>query len=149
MSKWNFNREAMFRDLQNEFDRVVDRLWHGGINTPPLDGQDWAPILELVDESDRFVITAEVPGITADEIDLSVAEKSVTLSGTKPAVQRPAEHRCVRSERRFGTFRRTIDLPEPVDDTRVEATCAHGVLTVSLPKQHVQQGRKVHVETTE
>lgn len=149
MSMWNFNRDTVFRDLQSELDRVVDRFWHGGINTAPLDGQDWAPSLELVDEIDRYVLTAEVPGIPADEIDVSVVERMVTLSGAKPVAKRPDGHRCVRTERRYGAFRRTIDLPEPVDETRVEATCANGVLSVSLPKQNVNRGRKVHVEVTE
>lgn len=152
MSLWSMTREGTInlRDLQGEFDRLVDRLWHGGINTAPLDGQDWAPALEIVDESDRFVITAEVPGLTADKIDVAVVDSAVKLSGTKaPATTSSEGRRTLRTERRFGSFLRTVELPEPVDETRVQASCAHGVLSVSLPKKVIVQGRKIPVEPAE
>ena len=57
-------------DLQDEFNNVFNRLWHGGVTTGPLDGQDWAPRIDLIDEPDQFVVRAEVPGISAGRIDV-------------------------------------------------------------------------------
>ena len=152
MSMWPFGRENMInvRDLQGEFDRLVDRLYHGGLNTAPLDGQDWAPPVDVMDESDRFVLSAEVPGLSPADVDVSVVGRSVTISGNKPSPRKPGdEQRALRAERRYGKFKRTIELSEAVDETRVHAACAHGILTVSLPKQVVVQGRRVPVEPAE
>jgi len=151
MSMWPFREGPInLRDLQNEFDRMVDRLYHGGINTAPLDGQDWAPPIDLFDESDRYVVTAEVPGMSPDDMNVAVVERTVTITGVKaPAATGGADRRSLRNERRFGKFRRTVELPEAVDDLRVQASFAHGVLTVSLPKQEVRQGRKVPIDSAE
>jgi HSP20 family protein len=147
---WTRDYTVPLRDLQSELDRFVDRLVHGGINTAPLDGQDWAPPIDLFDESDRYVLIAEVPGMAAAEIDVSILDQAVILTGVRPPLQKSGQiSRSIRSERRFGRFRRRVDLPDAVDETRITATCAAGVLTVSLPKQEVPQGKKVTVESIE
>lgn len=147
-----FGREGHFslRDLQSEFDRMMDRLWHGSLSTPPLDGQDWAPPIDVTEEADRFVARLEVPGLTSDAVDVSVLDRVVTIHGTKPAPPKLAEgQRSVAAECRYGSFRREIQLPVPVAADRVVATCRHGVLEIVLPKQESARGRPVKVETCE
>lgn len=152
MAVWSFGRDGTIslRELQGEFDRLVDRLWHGGISTAPLDGQDWAPPIDVCDESDRYVLQVELPGLTSEDLEVAVLECSATVSGVKPSPRKPGEGaKCLRSERRYGKFKRTVELPEPVDETRVHAAFTNGLLTVSLPKKVVVQGRKVPVESAE
>ncbi|MCK6485513.1 MAG: Hsp20/alpha crystallin family protein [Phycisphaerae bacterium] len=152
MAVWSFGRDGTIslRELQGEFDRLVDRLWHGGISTAPLDGQDWGPPIDVCDESDRYVLQVELPGLTNEDLEVAVLDRTATVSGVKPSPRKPGEGtKCLRSERRFGKFKRTIELPEPVDETRVHAAFANGLLTVSLPKKVVVQGRKVPVESGE
>ena len=133
-------------DLQAEFNRMVDRLWHSGISTPPFDGQDWAPLIDLIDEPGRYVLTAEVPGLSSEEIDTSFENGAVVLKGRKPAtVGDDQERRFVCRERRSGEFCRRVVLAEPVDESAINATCRQGVLEVVLPKKTPATSRTVKI----
>ena len=130
-------REQMSIDnLQNQFNNFVEKLWHGGISTPPFDGQDWSPALELRDEGKQFLVTLEVPGVKRDSIDIGAKATTLVIRGVKPAPHDEDESlgRSLRSERRYGQFRRYVDLPEEIDVEQVNATMVGGVLHVTLPK---------------
>ncbi|MFO0972275.1 MAG: Hsp20/alpha crystallin family protein [Phycisphaerae bacterium] len=136
------------RDLQGEFDRLVERLWHGGLSTRPLDGMDWAPSMDVIEEPGRFLIRAEVPGMSASDVEVSVLERVVTIKGTK-AAPLPGGNagRRLRSECRYGSFCRTIELPVAVNADRVGAACRNGVLEVEIAKIDAAQPRTVRVES--
>ena len=128
--------------LQSELSSLIDRWWHCGVSTGPLDGQDWAPAVELRDEPDAYRIQIEVPGIDRSSIELTAQGSSLLVCGEK--VQPPVATsdagpddqagRIVHSERRYGTFKRAISVPGPVDVDSISATLADGVLSVTLPK---------------
>lgn len=125
--------------LQDEVGHLFHRLWHGGINTPPLDGQDWAPAIELRDEAARFEVIAELPGVDSQAMDITVENNVLIIRGEKlsgPTTDSPANSgsKVLRSERRYGSFRRTVELPAPIRPDDVSATFDNGILTVSLPK---------------
>lgn len=152
MPTFPFPRDMSFsiHDIRTEFDRLLDRVWHGGINSAPLDGQDWAPAVDVIDEPIGYRIRVEVPGMTADQIEVSVQKNVVTIQGRKPqthdAEQTP---RRLRSECRFGAFNRRIELPTGIQDNEVKASCKNGVLTLELPKTPVSIGRTVPIESHE
>jgi len=105
---------------------------------------DWAPAVDLYETADRYVIVAEVPGLRQEDIRLEVHDSRVTLAGTRRP--RPAgSEQYHRIERGHGTFRRTFQLPEPVDSTAVTADLHDGVLTVTCPKQPEASPRRVHI----
>ncbi|MCK6456428.1 MAG: Hsp20/alpha crystallin family protein [Phycisphaerae bacterium] len=140
------DRALSLRDLQNEFDQILERLWHGGLSTPPLDGQDWAPHVDVVDEPLRYVVRVEVPGLTGRDVEVSMLERVLTIKGVKPATRKPGEdRRYLRAECRFGSFQRRIDLPDAVDVERITAQCANGVLEVEIPKKSGAAPRTVKV----
>ncbi len=132
--------------LQDEFNRLVERVWHAGISTRPLDGQEWAPVLDMYEYDDRFVVLAEMPGIDANELDITVLGHTLTIRGEK---RRPTENaeqvQTVRSERRYGAFCRTVDLPDGVDGDRLSAECTGGVLHITLPKKETYKPRSVKI----
>lgn len=132
--------------LQDEFNQLLGRVWHAGVSTGPLDGQDWAPVLDMFEHDDRFVALAEVPGVDANEIDITVLGHSLTVRGSKRRPEVATEKaRTVRAERRYGTFCRTVDLPEGVDPDKMTATCTGGVLEITLPKKETYKPRSVKV----
>ncbi|MDO8628989.1 MAG: Hsp20/alpha crystallin family protein [Phycisphaerales bacterium] len=104
--------QQIFGTLQDEMNRVFDRVWHGGISTRPFDGQPWAPAIDLYEHDDRYVLYVEVPGVDGSTVDVSCVGNTLTLRGEK---RRPAgvtdETPAIHGERRFGSFCRTIDLP--------------------------------------
>ena len=112
--------QVSLSDLQDEFGQMLGRLWHTGINTPPLDGHKWAPAVDLLDTPTQYVLTAEVPGLNVEDIEVAFEEGELVLRGHK--VNGAEEEEDVvyhRQERRFGSFCRRIALPEPVLEGRL------------------------------
>jgi HSP20 family protein len=138
------------QDLRNEFDRMIDRVWHVGLSTAPLDGHDWAPCIDVIDENTAYHVRVEVPGVTASDVEVSILDKTLTVKGVKPTGETPEEpRRYLRKECRYGLFCRTYDLPAAVDSEGVKAACKNGVLEVIVPKRPEAQGRPVKVEAQE
>ncbi len=135
------------QDMRTEFDRWLDRLWHGGLNTAPLDGQDWAPCLDVIDEDDAYRVRVEVPGLSADDVEVSILENVLSVKGRKPATRKPGEEPTyLRAECRYGSFCRKFDLPSPVEHGEIRATCKNGVLAIEIPKTAEAKGRSVKIE---
>ncbi|MCZ6699498.1 MAG: Hsp20/alpha crystallin family protein [Planctomycetota bacterium] len=134
------------QDMRNEFDRWLDRVWHGGLSSAPLDGQDWAPLFDVIDEKDCFRVRVEVPGLSADDIDVSILDDVLTIKGNKPSERKPGEDLSfLRAECRFGSFCRRFDLPTPVEEDSIRASCRNGVLTIEVPKTPEAMGRSVKI----
>ncbi len=138
-------------DLQSEMNNVFQRLWHSGLSTKPFDGQEWAPAVDLVEEPDRFVIMAEVPGLDAGDIDLSYTGSELTIKGVKADADRAKEvpATAVRRERRFGQFSRRINIPGAIIPDQISASCRNGVLEINLAKKEDTRSRSIKIEMTE
>ena len=139
MSRFPFRMpgRASIEGLQSELSNMVERWWHCGVNTGPLDGQDWAPAAEIVEEADCYRVTLELPGVAGSSIDVTAVGTTLRILGDKPAAsasdQAPVQ-KTVYSERRYGGFKRLINLPGAVRINEVKAVLTDGVLTVTLPK---------------
>jgi HSP20 family protein len=94
----------------------------------------FSPSMDLVDEGSHIKVTAELPGLDKEDIELSVHEGTLTLRGEKKHEETKDEEGCYRTERYFGAFRRSIPLPMDVDLEKAEAKFEKGVLTVRFPK---------------
>lgn len=94
----------------------------------------FSPSMDLIDEGTHIKVTAELPGLDKDDIELSVHEGSLMLRGEKKHEETKDEEGCYRTERYFGAFRRSIPLPMDVDLEKAEAKFDKGVLTVRFPK---------------
>jgi HSP20 family protein len=103
----------------------------------------WTPPVDLLETPDRYVVTAELPGLQREDLDIQVHEDRVTLSGTRRERSQACEQ-YHRVERGHGSFSRTFHLPVAVDPARVTADLRDGVLTVTCPKAD-QQVRRVPV----
>lgn len=139
--------QQVFGTLQDEMNRVFDRVWHGGISTPPFDGQQWAPALDVYEYPDRFVIHVEVPGVDGNSVDVTCSGNTVTLRGEKRRpVDVAAETPYLNRERRYGCFCRSVDLTGKILVDQVSARYQNGVLEVSVPKAESDRPRSVRVE---
>jgi HSP20 family protein len=108
------------------------------------DAPGWTPPVDLYETAAAFVLTAEVPGLSRDHIDIQVEEARVVLRGERPTSVVPCEQ-FHRVERGHGRFARSFVLPEPVAVDSVTAELADGVLTVTLPKAGGRGARRVDV----
>ncbi|MCI0436562.1 MAG: Hsp20/alpha crystallin family protein [Gemmatimonadetes bacterium] len=105
----------------------------------------WAPAIELTEVDDEFVVTAELPGIGLEDVNVKLENNVLTLWGTKTGMKEEKDGRCYVSERHYGEFQRSFTLPTSVDAERILATMKDGVLMVRLPKTKAAQGRKIEI----
>jgi HSP20 family protein len=104
----------------------------------------WAPPVDLYETDDRYVITAEVPGLTREDVQIQVHDGRLTLSGTRSE----SELRCDqyhRVERGHGSFSRSFQVPQPIEVDAIAADLKDGVLTVIVPKASDGNPRRIRV----
>ena len=106
----------------------------------------WAPTVDIVEEPQAYVVRAEIPGLKAEEIDLSVTGEVLTLRGEKKREEKKEDEHGQLFERRYGAFHRTFTFPTPVDPEHVEAELADGVLTVRVMKKEESKLSKIAIK---
>jgi len=129
--------------LQDALDRLLQNP-NLGINLG-LSGASVFPALNFFIDEDGVVVRAEVPGIPADKINVSVEPRRLTISGESAPAQRD-KGSYHRRERRFGQFSRSVQLPEELDAEKASAECKNGLLTVRIPKTPAAKPRKISVQ---
>ena len=139
--------DRLFRDfetgfLQSPLYRDVDNFWRRDLALPVT------PAVDIVEKDNAFEITAELPGLDAKHIELSISDDVLTVKGEKTeAKEEKTKDRYV-SERRYGSFRRSVQLPASVDAGKIEANYKSGVLTVTLPKSAEAQKKQTVIPIT-
>lgn len=103
----------------------------------------YAPRLDVEEHAGRYVIKADIPGVDKNQLNVSVTEGALTLSGERKVEEETTRKGFHRVERSFGSFQRVIPLPEDADTTQVTANYDKGVLTIEMPKKEVAPGKKV------
>jgi HSP20 family protein len=130
-----FARWDPFRDLI--------RIQHGLERLAAHGPQGWAPAVDLCETADAFVFTAELPGLTREQVRIDVHENRLTLQGRREARVNCDKYHQV--ERGNGEFMRTFVLPQPVNAEAVKADLVDGILTISVPKIPSDAPRRVEV----
>ncbi len=130
-------------ELQRELNRVFESYSSGRTDTAP----SFPPVNVWADE-ESTLITAELPGMTSDDIEIDVLENTLTLSGEREAEELPEGARYHRQERGYGKFSRSIRLPYSVDVDNVEATFKNGVLEIKLPRTEKDRPKKIEVKVS-
>jgi len=134
-------------DVESFFDRALS-IFDLPIYTPRtfiLERSLLAP-MEVFDSDGNTVVRLEVPGMTMDDIDISVSDGLLTIKGEKKAEKEVKEEDRYCSERVYGSFRRTLSVPKGLDESNIHATYDNGVLEVVLPKIEEKKGHKVKVQ---
>ena len=104
----------------------------------------WSPPVDVSETPDRYVITAELPGLSRDDIDIKLHDGWLTLTGMRRERASACEQ-YHRVERGHGSFSRTFQLPHPIDEAGVTADLREGVLTIMCPKAADTSSRRIHV----
>ena len=134
--------------LQNEIKQVFDRFFDNG----EADGSavvtaQWAPLVDIKEETDRFVIYADLPGIDPADIDVQMDKGLLTIKGERTLEARSENERFSRTERVHGVFHRRFALPDSADPERITASGRNGVLQIVIPKKPETTPRKIQVGT--
>ena len=136
------------RELSS-FQNDVNRLFNTFFDTPTGGNRSvrrWVPAMDLVETEDHFVLTADLPGLTEEDVHIDVDGDVLTVSGERKSEHEDKRDGYVRIERSYGSFRRSLTLPEGVDADAVMASFDRGVLEVSIPKPEQRKPRRVAIQ---
>ena len=146
LARWQqpgFGTFGRLSDLRDEIDRLFESpLAELTRTSQVLSG--WTPAIDLFEDKDNFVVRAELPGMKKDDIDISLHDGSLSISGERKAEEKYQEAEVYRAERFFGRFQRTITFPTPVAPDKVQAQYKDGLLTVTLPK--TEEAKPKHID---
>ncbi len=131
-----------FQELESQ----LDRIFHG--NAAPVRSASgvWTPAVDIYETADAYVLHADLPGMTKEDIEVQLLEDQVAIRGTRKRVQPTEEKGFRRFERAEGRFERSFRIKGGIDATRVEARFENGVLTVTLPKPEEAKPRHIEVK---
>jgi len=109
--------------------------------------QRWMPAMDLVEADDHFLLKADLPGLSEEDVSIEVRDNALTISGERKAEHERRERGWYRVERSFGRFSRSLTLPEGVDPDGISASFDRGVLSVTIPKPEQRKPRKIQIGT--
>jgi HSP20 family protein len=140
----------LFEDLlavQDEAMRTVGGRpgRRGHMHDADVGAMAWAPAIEISERKDAYMVSAELPGVSADEVEITFGDGLLTIQGERHAARDAAGERVHRSERYYGAFRRSITLPGHIEAGKIEATEQDGVLRVLVPKAPDVQAKRIPV----
>ena len=128
--------------FSSEFNRLFNTLFEAG----DTQAQRWVPAMDLVEADDHFVLKADLPGLTEDDVSIEIQDSTLTISGERREDHEQKERGWYRVERMFGRFSRSLTLPEGVNAEGVSASFDKGVLEVRIPKPEERKPRRVQIK---
>ena len=133
---WTLNR-ALDQALSAGFDRATR-------------AHLWVPAMDVAEKADAYLINVELPGVEPSHVEINFEQNVLTIRGTKPSSfdASNGEYRVYTAERVSGEFERAVRLPDFVDSERIEASYAHGLLRILVPKAQAAQPRKIEIKAS-
>ena len=136
-----------WRELEEMSDRLT-RMFDESVSGRGQNGGTWFPAVNVEETSDELILTAELPGMGEDDIELELENNILTISGEKREEREEGDERRYHLwERTYGTFQRSFTLPRTVNAESIEARFKDGILHVHMPKQEEAKGRKIAIRT--
>ena len=129
-----FSPGTELRRMQSEIDRLFNDFFPPNTGRNHDDGVSWAPRVDLAETADSYEISLDAPGIDKDDISISFQDGVLTISGERKSEEKTEDKVHVRTERRYGRFARTFNIPNAVKSNKIKATYTNGVLQVHVPK---------------
>ena len=129
--------------------REMDRLWENFFGERPLGRiweREWVPSLDMSETKDNYVVKAEVPGIDAKHIDISLTGDVLSIKGEKKQEKEEKEEDYHLVERSYGSFSRSVRIPAEVESNKIKASYKNGILTITLPKSEKVKAKEVKIK---
>ena len=136
--RWDPFRELTA--LQNEVNRLMGRF-----GTEPAERQSWMPSIDVVETKEAIKFKADLAGMKPEDIHLEIEDNVLTISGERRFEEKVEEDKYYRIERRYGSFSRSIALPQGVKTDSIEANYENGVLEVTVPKAEEAKPKRIDV----
>ena len=144
--RWEPLREL--NSLQTEMNRLFNSAFEGpGGNGAAM--RRWTPAMDLLETGDHFVLRADLPGVSEEDVSIELEDSTLTIAGERKAEHEDRQEGYYRVERATGSFQRSLTLPKGVDPESVTAAFDRGVLEVRIPKPEERKPRRIHIGATD
>lgn len=141
LDKWEPFRDML--NLRADMDRFY-KSFFGGV---PEDQEGyWAPVVDIEEDKDNYIVKAEIPGVKKEDIKVTVRDNLLVVSGERSCEKEVKDRTYHRIERSYGKFSRTIALPAAVDPDKIKASYTDGILHITLPKPESSKPKQIDVE---
>ena len=144
--RWEPLREL--NSLQSEMNRLFDTVFEHPSRASGNVLRRWMPAMDLVESADHFVLRADLPGMSEEDVNLEFEDGTLTVSGERKSEHEEENEGFHRVERSFGAFSRSLTLPQGVDADAVTASFDRGVLEIRIPKPEQRKPRKIEIGRT-
>ncbi len=137
-----------FKDLvtlREKMNRLFEETFTGRGEEKDLISGTWTPSVDIYETENALVLTAEVPGIKGDDIEIKIEDNTLILQGQRKFEKETKEENYHRIERSYGSFYRSFTLPNSVDQDKIQAEHENGILKVTMPKKPELKPKKVKV----
>ena len=141
--RWEPLREIS--SLQSEMNRLFNTVFDQPAGNGAGGLRRWVPAMDLVETPEAFVLRADLPGLSEEDVKIEMEDSVLTISGERKSESHDRDEGFYRVERAFGTFSRSLTLPKGVDPEAVSATFDRGVLEVSVPKPEERKPRRISI----
>lgn len=142
--RWSPRHQVpVYRDY---FDRMFEDFFGMDRRRTDMENYDWTPRVNVEELEDKFEITAELPGMKKDDIDIEVTDGILTIKGERTFEKEEKDTNYHVCERSYGTFRRGFTLPENVKADAIEAEYQDGILRLGVPKAEPEKPREIKIE---
>ncbi|MDZ7330813.1 MAG: Hsp20/alpha crystallin family protein [candidate division KSB1 bacterium] len=136
-----------FRNLREEMDRRLQKFYRT-VEENSEGICDCYPLVDIEETKDEFIIYAELPGVSAEDVKINMADETLTISGEVKEPDRMEERRFHRVERTYGKFQRSFYLPVPIEGEKVKASFKNGILTINLPKKEEVKPKEITISVS-
>ncbi len=141
---WEPTREL--QSIQQEMNRLFGTFFDPeGAGNGVAARRRWIPAMDLVEEGESFVLRLDVPGVSEDDVKVELAENVLTISGERKTERESEKDGSRRIERAWGSFSRSLTLPDGIDADAIDAQYDRGVLEVRIPKPELRKPRRVSI----
>jgi HSP20 family protein len=141
--RWEPMREL--NTLQTEMNRLFNSFFDEGNGPSRAGARRWAPAVDLFEREDSLVLKADLPGLERDDVQIEVRDNVLTIAGERRADFEEKQNGYYRVERAFGSFSRSLTLPEGVNADKIAASFDKGVLEVTIPKPEARKPRRIEI----
>ena len=128
--------------FSSDFNRLFNTLFDEGRS------QRWVPAMDLVEADDHFLLKADLPGLSEEDVSIELRDNALTIAGERKSEHETRERGWYRVERATGKFSRSLSLPEGIDPDAVTASFDRGVLEVWIPKPEAKKPRRIAINTS-
>lgn len=143
--RWNPVRQRMM-PMVAEWDHLMNGFFSDRLEDTEL--TDWTPAIDITEDNDAFLVTADLPGLTKKDININIKENMLTISGERKTEKKDENINYCRTERRYGAFKRSFQLTDKVIADKISASFKDGVLTVNVPKAEEVKPKEIDIKVS-